>query len=269
VPNRRLYYRRVVGNFVYSLWVGPTEGGGCAMRVFPFLLLIGIADSQCTVSTLAGQVSAPSGSYLEGVGTSARFSDPRGVAVDAGGYQLFVADAGNARVRAVVLATGATSVISGNGTQTSANGVGTFAAHARPYALAGPGAAGLLYVTDRSSGRIRRVNVATRVVTTIAGSGIISRVDGFGTPTFTATFSAPSGLFLDEASNALYVADCIASSTFSALVRKIDLGTMQVSTLAGSSAAGSASYLDGVYVPPRPNAPENRDTSSRTLTPHP
>ena len=200
------------------------------------------------------------------MGTSARFSDPRGLAVDAGGYQLFVADAGNARVRAVVLVTGATSVISGNGTPTSADGVGTFAAHARPYALAGPGAAGLLYVSDRSSGRIRRVNVATRAVTTIAGSGVISRVDGFGT---TASFSAPSGLFLDEAGNALFVADCIADSTYSALMRKINLGTMQVTTLAGSSAASSASYLDGMYVPPRPNAPEKRATNSCTLTSDP
>ena len=213
----------------------------------PLLALLFTRGSpQCTVSTLAGPIAGATGAYLEGVGTVARFNDPRGLAIDGGGYELFVADAGNARVRAVVLATGATRVLTGNGTQTSADGVGTLAAHARPYALAGPGAAGLLYVTDRSAGRIRRVNVATRAVTTIAGRGVAARVDGLGAPTFTATFSSPSGLFLHEAGNVLYVSDVIASSTISALVRRIDLGTGQVTTLAGSSLAASASYLDGL-----------------------
>ena len=50
------------------------------------------------VSTLAGQAGQPG--YVDGVGSAARFNDPRGIAVDASG-QVFVADGGNSAVRQI------------------------------------------------------------------------------------------------------------------------------------------------------------------------
>ena len=195
----------------------------------------------CAVSTVSGPIT-PTAGYTEGAGASARFSSPRGVVVDGAGYELYVADSVNNRVRAVVIASGATRVLSGSGVAASTDGTGAGAAHSSPFALA-LSSAGQLYVTDRGSGRIRRVAAATGAVATIAGTGTQSRVDGVGTAS--ATFSAPSGLALDEAGGLLYVSDCVASSTLGAVLRRLNLATGQVTTLAGQGAA-TAAYLDGV-----------------------
>ena len=204
-------------------------------------LLIGLAGSQpCTVATVAGPL-APASGYTEGTGTAARFNNPRGVAVDTSGYELFVADSSNQRVRAVVIATGATRVLSGSGATASTDGTGALAAHSSPFALA-LSSGGLLFVTDRATGKIRRVTTSSGVVVTIGGTGTLSRVDGVGTST--ATFSAPSGLALDEPGNLLYISDCISSSTLSCLLRRMDLASGQVTTLAGRGV--TAAYADGV-----------------------
>ena len=200
-----------------------------------------VAISQmCTVSTVAGPVVSASG-YTEGVGTVARFSSPRGLVVDGGGYELFVADSANNRVRAVVIATGSTRLLSGSGTAASTDGTGAGAAHNLPFALA-LSSSGQLYVTDRGAGRIRRVTASTGVVVTVAGTGTLSRVDGTGTTT--ATFSAPSGLSLDEPNSVLYISDCISSSTLGCLLRRLNLTNGLVVTLAGQSV--TAAYQDGL-----------------------
>ena len=85
----------------------------------------------------------------------------------------------------------------------SRDGTGTSAYFWEPPASPADGT-GNLYVADGANYTIRKVVVATRVVTTIAGtSGTWGSTDGTGAA---ALFDGPSGVALDGAGN-LYVAD--------------------------------------------------------------
>ena len=92
-----------------------------------------------------------------------------------------------------------------------------------------------LYVSDSSSNTIRKVVVATRAVTTLAGTaGSFGTTDALGAA---ARFNRPAGVALDGAGN-LYVAD---SSNHT--IRKVAVATGAVTTLAG--AGGLYGSADG------------------------
>ena len=72
-------------------------------------------------------------------------------------------------------------------------------------------------------------------VTTLAGSGVSGYLDGIGTA---ASFSGPYGMDVSSDGKSLYVADWL-----NFCVRKINIETAEVSTLAGS--CGSEGFVDG------------------------
>ena len=98
-----------------------------------------------------------------------------------------------------------------------------------PFAITND-AAGNIYVADYGNNKIRKVTSAG-TVTTLAGSGAASEIDGTGAG---ATFNGPDGIAYDGAGN-LYVADANGNK-----IRKVVIATGAVSTYAGSGAAGSA-----------------------------
>jgi hypothetical protein len=102
-----------------------------------------------------------------------------------------------------------------------------------PYGLAVVG--GTLYIADTSNNTIRKLVIATGVVTTLAGqaNGAPGAFDAAGT---SASFYGPSGLATDG--TGLFVAD-----TSNDTIRKLDLGSTAVSTLAGRP--GRPGWLDG------------------------
>ena len=137
------------------------------------------------VTTLAGIA----GSYgsADGIGSSARFSGPNGIAVDAAG-NLFVADSINNTIRKIT-STGVVSTLAA-GSLNSPNGVTV-------------DADGNIYVADTSNCRIQKIS-STGVVTTLAGStGIEGSIDDTGS---SARFSYPNSIIADGAGN-VYVAD--------------------------------------------------------------
>jgi DNA-binding beta-propeller fold protein YncE len=83
-----------------------------------------------------------------------------------------------------------------------------------------------LYIADQSNNRIRMLDLATQVMTTVAGTGD-SGYNGDGMPATESGLAGPSGLALDAAGN-LYVAD-----TFNGRIRKIDKDTGIIATFAG------------------------------------
>ena len=91
---------------------------------------------------------------------------------------------------------------------------------------------GDLIVADTSNRRIRRINLSTGIVETIAGSGVRSCVDGDGA---SATFLWPSGLAQDSNGD-IYIADYSCNK-----IRKIDKSTNVVTTYAGN---GTSATLD-------------------------
>src|SRR3990172_2181800 len=81
-----------------------------------------------------------------------------------------------------------------------------------------------LYIADQNNHSIRKIDIPAKTVTTIAGySGVPGLDDGVGSA---ARFNAPEGIETDGAF--LYIAD-----TKNSAIRKIDMGTGSVVTLAG------------------------------------
>jgi len=178
------------------------------------------------VSTLAG--STTSGS-ADGTGTAASFYYPTGVVADGSG-NLFVADMLNNEIRKVVISTGVVTTLAGSTISGSSDGTGTAASFNWPYGVAIDGN-GNLYVADQRNNEIRKIVLSTGAVTTLAGSTTAGSVDGTGTA---ASFNWPSGVAIDSNGN-LYVADQRNNE-----IRKIVISTGVVTTLAGSTSAGSA-----------------------------
>jgi sugar lactone lactonase YvrE len=173
------------------------------------------------VSTLAGNGTA---AFADGTGTAAQFNGPQGVAYDGSG-NLYVVDAYNHRIRKVVVATGVVTTLAGSGTQGYLDGTGTATQFNQPFGAAYDGS-GNLYVADSFNYRIRKIVVATGVVTTLAGSGSVGTADGTGTA---ASFNAPSGIACDGNGN-VFVSDYGSHR-----IRKIVAATGVVTTLAGST----------------------------------
>jgi NHL repeat len=167
------------------------------------------------VTTLAGNGSG----NADGTGTAATFNSPYGITTD--GTNLYVTDQGNHRIRKIVIATGAVTTLAGNGSG-NADGTGTAATFNFPHGITTDGTN--LYIADESNYRIRKIVIATRVVTTLAGDGQGS-ADGTGTA---ATFRFPSDLTSDGTN--LYVADRANHR-----IRKIVMTTGAVTTLAGNA----------------------------------
>jgi hypothetical protein len=61
------------------------------------------------------------------------------------------------------------------------------------------------YIADKNNHRVRRVNSATGIITTVAGTGVAGS-SGDGGPATSAQINLPSGLALDSAGN-LYIAE--------------------------------------------------------------
>ncbi|MBG6129080.1 sugar lactone lactonase YvrE [Aquimarina sp. EL_43] len=106
------------------------------------------------VATIVGNGTA---GFLDNTGTSARFSYPRDITVDAND-NLYVTDFGNRRVRKITPAKVVTT-IAGNGSTGSTDGDGTVATFNSAYGIAFAGS-GTFYVTDNGSSRIRKIVIS-------------------------------------------------------------------------------------------------------------
>ena len=166
-----------------------------------------------------------------GSGTAAQFRSPYGIASDGAG-NLYVADSDNDTIRKIVIATRAVTTVAGSATQTgSTDGTGAAARFYEPNSIASDGA-GNLYVSDSGNYTIRRIVIATRAVTTLAGlAGVVGASDGTGTG---ASFGSLEGLASDGAGN-LYAADQLNNN-----IRKIAIATGAVTTFAGSASESGA-----------------------------
>jgi sugar lactone lactonase YvrE len=151
-----------------------------------FLLAL-VAPAQDSVRTLAGLPETPGSA--DGTNTTARFSDPTGLAIAADGT-TFVADNQNHAIRRIGTNGVVTTLAGLPGTPGSADGTGSTARFDSPTSLAlGPD--GVLYVSDTGNHTIRRVTF-TGVVTTLAGSaGNADYADGTASA---ARFNQPLGL---------------------------------------------------------------------------
>lgn len=181
------------------------------------------------VTTIAGTPGVFGSS--DGSGAVAKFNWPKSITTD--GTDLYVADTGNSTIRKISISSGVVTTLAGTaGFYGSTDGIGPAARFGRPYGITTDSSN--LYVTDSNNNTIRKIEISTRAVTTLAGTtGVIGAFDGIGTA---ATFNWPNGITTDGTN--LYVAD-----TNNSIIRKIKISSGAVTTLAGT--AGNFGSADG------------------------
>jgi sugar lactone lactonase YvrE len=180
------------------------------------------------VTTVAGTGTAGF-SGDGGPATAATMSTPLAVAFDHAG-NLYIVDNDNARVRRVDAASQIITTFAGGGIPgVLGEGGPATAAGITPAAIAFD-ASDNLFIADPVSNRVRRVDAATRLITTVAGTD--RGFAGDGGPATAAKFDSIRGLAFDGAGN-LFIAD-----TINERVRRIDAATKVISTVAGTGAIG-------------------------------
>ncbi len=190
---------------------------------------LSLSTATATVSTFAG-TSGSIGALVDGVGPAARFNLPQGMTTD--GTFLYVADFNNNAIRRIDPATHEVILLAGSalGASGSTDNVGTAARFFGPSDITNDGTN--LYVVDSGNCTIRRIVIASAVVSTLAGTpGSCTSVNGSGA---TANFANPRGITTDG--NSLFVTESTA-------IRRIDIASQLVATFAGSTSAGHA---DGI-----------------------
>ena len=163
--------------------------------------------------------------------TSALLYSPSSVVSDGLGH-LYIADADNNRIREVNLSTGIITTVVGTGAG-GYNGDGMQATAAElsdPSAVALDGL-GNLYIGDTGNNRIREVNLATGIITTVAGSGT-QGYNADNIPATSANLNRPRGIALDGHGN-LFIDD-----QYNSRIREVTLSTGIITTVAGSGTAG-------------------------------
>ena len=202
-----------------------TEHNGHRVRI------IDLATSQ--VTTLAG---SGNNMFADGNGTQASFSAPEGVAISPDDSFVLVVEGVSTtshRVRHIVIATGVVTTLAGNGAGYS-DGVGTMANFNMPRGIAFSPDGSYILIADHGNARLRRMDMQTRSVTTVAGS-TSGFADGTGT---NANFLGFLQLAIDPTGTYALICDINNKR-----VRRLDIASSQVTTLAGSDAGG---FHDGV-----------------------
>ena len=160
-----------------------------------------------------------------GLGASSPLAFPSAVALDAAG-NLYIADA--ASIQLLDTNTGIlTTLAGGNGGGFSGDN-GPAAAAQLSYGLSGLAVDGngSLFVADMGNARIRKINLATSIITTVAGNGTLG-FSGDNGPATAAEFNSIIGIGADAAGN-LFVCD-------NGRVRRVDAKTGIIATISGST----------------------------------
>jgi DNA-binding beta-propeller fold protein YncE len=185
-----------------------------------------------------GVIRTVAGSNVRGFGgdggsaTSAAFDQPRAAAVGPDGA-VYVADTFNHRVRRIDPGGAVTTLVGTGEPDFSGDGGPAAAATLQlPQGLAVDPAGAALFIADSGNHRVRRVDLATGVITTFAG-GAAPGFTGDGGPATAALLQDPKGVAAAPSGD-VYIADAGNER-----VRRVDRNGL-ISTVAGTGATGFA-----------------------------
>jgi DNA-binding beta-propeller fold protein YncE len=186
-----------------------------------------MADAQWLISTVAG-TGAQGYAGDGGPATQALLNNPFDLAFDPAGNLCF-SDTYNHCIRRIDARSGIITTIAGTGEEGFAGdgGPATRARMNQPYGIV-IDRAGNIYVADRLNGRVRRIDGASGVITTLAGNGS-GKYSGDGGASTQSGLAEPNGLALDRAHRRLFITD-VADHR----VRVIDLVSGIITTFAGT-----------------------------------
>lgn len=164
-----------------------------------------------------------------GPATLAQIDYPVSIVKDASG-NLYFSDIQNHMVRKVATGTGIISVVAGNGFYgySGDGGQATSASLGYPASVA-LDKSGNLFIADTGNATVRKVNLASGVITTIAGNPTATS-SGDGGPATAAFLGIVGGLAFDSQQN-LYISDY-------ATIRQVNASTGIINTIAGSGTYG-------------------------------
>lgn len=267
-----------------GLWAGfgpPSslcpDGSGGVYVASPSAHVVYFIDEENTVTNFAGLVDSPGFSGNGGAASSARLSSPSDVALDSSSGVKYIADTGNACVRAVNAAGVITTTVgtcsvagdTGDGSTTAllTSPVGLAVFNSLLYILdAGPGRVrswalssgvvsavvgglssprglradqwGSLYITDAGGARIARLPALSGALSIIAGSGVLGATGDGGPATSALIAAAAGGCAIDALGNVFF------SDTVARRVRRVDAFNKNISSVIGSGV--TATWVEGV-----------------------
>jgi hypothetical protein len=172
------------------------------------------------------------------------FPEGGGLAVDSAG-DLLIADGANNRVREVKASTGIIATIAGGAPQvcaahTNAVGDGCPAAQASlfyPHGVAIDAPRNLLYIADGNYNSVRKVDLTTTVIGTVAGPDcnfFCGGYNGDNQPAAKALLNFPTDVAVDSAGN-VYIVD-----NLNCRIREVSASTGLISTVVGNGMCGYA-----------------------------
>ncbi|MBI4552859.1 MAG: choice-of-anchor D domain-containing protein [Candidatus Latescibacteria bacterium] len=184
-------------------------------------------DTNGVITTVAGN-GTKSSAGDDSLATVASLNGPITVYGDSAG-NLYISEWDGHRIRKVA-PNGIITTVAGNGTASFSGdgGPATAASLNNPEGIFSDGP-GNLYISDYNNNRVRKVDAATQIITTIAGGGPNS--PGDGGPARAAVLSGPTSMFRDSMGN-LYIAEWDGHR-----VRKVD-PTGIITTVAGTGDEG-------------------------------
>ena len=204
------------------------------------------------------------------------FNNPTGLHISNFGYMtpnpvLYVADSGNHVIRQIDLVTNIITTVAGIGTPNwSGDGGPAVAAELKnPYSIT-TDSLGNLYIADSGNYRVRKVDISTGVISTVAGIGVSSNTGDNGLA-ISAGLGSVSGVAVDNLNN-LYIS---SNSGSSYRVRRVDpfgiistftVGTHAISKIVISPMGDIVFSLPGGSIVQRQAPPETKATVAGSLT---
>jgi uncharacterized repeat protein (TIGR01451 family) len=205
-------------------------------------------DAATGIITSFAGTGVPGYSGDGGPASNAQLNYPFRIHFDVLG-NLYIADVHNYRLRKINLATGIISTVLGSGTL-GFSPDGTLATNAQIGKIGGFAISnsGDIYYTDDSSKRVRKISVATGIITTVAGTGVPG-FSGDGGPAVNAQFNFPWSVALDSYGN-IYIGDL-----GNIRIRKVQAATGIITTMGGNGIDGCYlnSPINNTYIP-QPNS---------------
>ncbi|MSW78523.1 MAG: hypothetical protein F2828_12790, partial [Actinobacteria bacterium] len=201
-----------------------------ASALFALAVALPASAAVGDISTVAGTGTVGYGGD-DGLATLAQFESFYGMSVDGAG-NVYIADGGNYMIRRIDHTTGIVTRVAGTGTGgNSPDGTVATVADIGWVTDVAVNAAGDLYIADEQHNVIRRVDHATGLISTVAGTGAAGYSGDDGLATI-AELNGPYGVSVTAAGD-LYIADSANN-----VIRRVDHATGIITTVAGTGAVG-------------------------------